>query len=205
MRRIILLTGDSEAPFLADELRRHDPALEIVAALNRDQLGSLMTVDTAQTRLISFCSSVIVPTEILAALGAGAYNFHPGPPEFPGRFPSVFALYKGASQFGVTAHEMTAAVDAGPIITADWFKIPGNCDLAQLEAMSFSALVTIFKRLAPLLIRIERRLTRMPYRWGQHKTKKADVEALCRLTADLSADEIELRRRVCGPFLKDAR
>ncbi|MCB2108921.1 MAG: hypothetical protein KDE14_14525, partial [Rhodobacteraceae bacterium] len=201
--RIILLAGETEASFLAAELKSHDPSLQVDSANDRETLNALIPSLETHTRLISFCSSVIVPAEVLARFGSGTYNFHPGPPEYPGRYPSVFAIYNGAERFGVTVHEMTAAVDAGPIITADWFNLAENCELEQVEEQAYSSLIRIYTRLAPLLVRLDRRLTRMPYRWSGRKTKKSDVEALCCITPGMSADEMERRRRACGAFLKD--
>ena len=60
----------------------------------------------ARARLIAFATPVIVPGRILASLGYGAYNFHPGPPQYPGWAPAHFALYEQANEFGATVHAM---------------------------------------------------------------------------------------------------
>src|SRR5262245_54974871 len=101
--RIILLTGEAEASILAQILRGHNPALEITAVTKAGDLAAAAPGPGA--RLISFCSPVIVPAAFLTGLPGPGYNFHPGPPERPGRYPSVFALYDDAKQFGVTIHE----------------------------------------------------------------------------------------------------
>jgi methionyl-tRNA formyltransferase len=59
-----------------------------------------------RARLIAFTTDVIVPPDILDHLGFGAYNFHPGPPHFPGWAPALFAVHHHATEFGVTAHMM---------------------------------------------------------------------------------------------------
>lgn len=204
MRRIVLLTGEAEAPILAAILRAADASIDVDAALTAPDLDRLMATSVPQTRLVSFCSAVIVPQAILAGCGAGAYNFHPGPPEYPGRFPGVFALYDGAARFGVTVHEMTAAVDAGPIVGAEWFDIPAGCALQQLEELAFMALADKFRILAPMLTRLDRALPRLPYRWSGRKTRKADVDALCRITPGLPQHEVERRHRACGEFLESS-
>ncbi|MDX2142307.1 MAG: formyltransferase family protein [Rhodospirillaceae bacterium] len=186
---------------MTEVLREHRPSLEVETIMSRDALLAAVASDRSGTRLISFCSAVVVPGDVLTALGTPSYNFHPGPPEYPGRYPSVFALYEGAERFGITVHEMAAKVDAGPIISAEWFPIPKDCSLEKLEELAFSALVAKFRVMAHHLATIERPLPRMPYRWSGRKTKKADCTALCRITPGLDADEIARRRRACGGHL----
>lgn len=50
-------------------------------------------------------------------------NFHPAPPEWPGRGSASLALYHGSAVFGATAHVMTAKVDTGPILAVKRFPI----------------------------------------------------------------------------------
>lgn len=196
--RIILLTGAGEAPILAAILRAYAPGLIVDAATTADDLAAMSAGELAGTRLVSFCSAVIVPGALLARLPGPAYNFHPGPPEYPGRFPSIWALYDGAARFGITVHEMLAKVDAGPIVAADWFDIPRDCGLTQLEELAFACLADRFRAMAPHLAVFDRPLIRMPYRWGRRKTTKADADALRRVTPDMDAAEIARRERACG-------
>lgn len=198
LRRIILLTGDSEGPFLEAILRAHDDNLVVDVANTPEALYRACEGDLTGCRLVSFCSSVIVPGPILARLPGPAYNFHPGPPEYPGRYPSIFALYDGAQRFGITVHEMAAKVDAGPIISAEWFAIPPDCDLPQLDEIAYIALAEKFRALSFHLATIARAMTRMPYRWSGRKTTQADALALQRITPDMDAAEIARRKRACG-------
>lgn len=202
-RRIILLTGESEASPLAEILRNADPRMHINTVISATQLHDVFATSQRGARLLSFCSPVIVPAAMLEDLGGPAYNFHPGPPDYPGRYPSVFALYAGATRFGITVHEMVRQVDAGPIVAAEWFVVPENCDLATLEQLAFIELAGKFRQLAPLLVDLERPLPRMPYRWSGKRTSRADCERLCQITPGLSDREIELLRRACGSFLKE--
>lgn len=202
-RRIILLTGESEASPLGEILRTADPRLHITTIISATQLHDVFATSQRGARLLSFCSPVIVPEPMLQDLGTPAYNFHPGPPDYPGRYPSVFALYNGAERFGITVHEMVRQVDAGPIVAAEWFAIPANCDLATLEQLAFLELADKFRKLTPMLVNVERPLPRMPYRWSGRRTSRADCETLCQITPGLTDREIELRRRACGSFLKE--
>ncbi|MGE3335645.1 MAG: formyltransferase family protein [Rhodospirillaceae bacterium] len=200
--RIVLLTQPPEGAVLGKILTAHNPDLEIALVSDKAALENLLAEDLAATRLLSFCSPVIVPARLLQALPGPSYNFHPGPPDRPGRYPSVFAIYDQAAHYGVTIHEMTDRVDAGPIVAAEWFAVPAGAALADLEALSLEYLVAVFKRLAPFLALNANPLPRIFIPWSGVKRTKADCEAICQLTPGLSETEIALRQRACGSLLR---
>lgn len=200
--KIVLLASPIDAPVLADVLRRHNSHLTVTPVATLDDLHAAFTHLPPITRLVSFCSSVIVPAKLLSALSGPAYNFHPGPPERPGRYPAVFALYDRAERFGITVHEMEPPVDSGPIVTAEWFMIPEGADLVTLEGLTFSRLFDAFQRLAPYLVNVARPLPRLMYRWNGRKTRKAECDELCQITPGLDDAEIARRKSACGAFLR---
>ena len=63
-------------------------------------------------------------------------NFHPAPPEWPGKGSASFALFNSDTSFGSTAHIMYREVDSGPILKVYRFPIlPGEtCDSVFLHA-----------------------------------------------------------------------
>jgi hypothetical protein len=196
--RIILLTEEVMVPHLAALLHPHNARLEIVAATDLARLQGACTGPLAGTRLLSFCSPVIVPATLLQCLPGPSYNFHPGPPERPGRYPSVFALYEEAAHFGVTVHEMEASVDSGPIVAAEWFPIPHGADLQELEDLTFMQLFAVFRRLSFHLATIPTPLRRQMVAWRGRKTCKADCDELCAITPGMDPREADRRRRACG-------
>ncbi len=200
--RIVLLTQPPEGAVLGKILTAHNPDLAIALISDKAALARLGEEDLSATRLLSFCSPVIVPGSLLKAMPGPSYNFHPGPPNRPGRYPSVFAIYEKAQHYGVTVHEMTEKVDAGPIVAAEWFSVPAHAAIADLETLSLEYLVAAFKRLAPFLALNSNPLPRIFIPWSGTKRTKADCEAICRITPDLSEPEIELRQRACGSLLR---
>jgi methionyl-tRNA formyltransferase len=134
----------------------------------------------------------------LAALSGPSYNFHPGPPSRPGRYPSVFALYDNDTRFGVTVHEMIATVDAGPIVAVHWFPIPPEASLGALEQLTFRQLVHTFRALAPHLALDPEPLARTADRWSGPKTTRAQADALAQITPAMDEVEVARRRRACG-------
>ena len=200
----ILLTGEAEAEALGELLKAHNPQLNIAPAKDRAALDKACTRIESVTRLISFCSPVIVPKPHLEAMAGGSYNFHPGPPSYPGRYPSVFALYEDQKTFGVTLHEMAERVDEGPIIAAEWFGIPDQCDLESLDTLAFKELVRLFRRWAKPLATRSSLLKPQPIKWSGVKRSKADCDSLCRIDSSTSPEDAEKKKRACGVHLVQA-
>ena len=113
---IILLAGQAEQVAMPPVLRGHNPRLTVISVATSADLAALDPDLLERARLIAFVTPEIVSAHVLAKLGYGAINFHPGPPDYPGWAPSHFALYERATEFGATVHVMVEQVDAGPII-----------------------------------------------------------------------------------------
>ena len=75
-------------------------------------------------------------------------------------------------------------------------------EVAALELRALGVLFSIFKRLAPFLAMNPSALPRIYVPWTGEKRTKAQCDVICRLTPDLDADEIALRTRACGTFLR---
>src|SRR6201999_3118070 len=148
---IILLTGPLEQVALASLLRGHNEQLAIYPVTTPEHLAALGADILHRARLIAFSSPVIVPPLVLAALGYGAYNFHPGPPEYPGWAPAHFALYDGATEFGATAHAMAERVDSGPIVDVVSFDVPSGISVLGLEGLAYAHLAQLYWRLGKWL------------------------------------------------------
>ena len=195
LREIVLLTGEQEGPHLTGFLRQRNPALTVTHVQTRDELTMALHPRRPGVRLIAFCTSTIVSADQLAELECGAYNFHPGPPDYPGRHPASFAIYQGASRFGATAHEMRARVDSGPIIAAEWFDMPATPRLAELERLAFEACIRLWTRLGPALATQSGALPVTDIAWSGRKSTQADLDRLCALPFDIDAQEFDRRRR----------
>ena len=195
---IILLTGALEQPVLAQALRKENPQLTVRAVGTAAELAALAAEDLVSARLIAFATPVVVPRRLLDALGYGGYNFHPGPPEFPGWAASQFALYRGAREFGATAHLMVERVDAGPIVAVERFAIPPRMDVGELEKLTYVHLAKIFWRLLKPLARQSAPLAELPQRWSGRKGTRRDYAALCDIPPNIDKDELERRVRAFG-------
>ena len=196
--KLILLTGEVEAPHLSKMLRKQSSSLIVEAVTNAPGLSAAAQGDLAGVRLVSFLSDVIVPAAILSALDGPAYNFHPGPPAYPGSFVAGFAVYDGATEFGVTLHEMAPSVDSGSIIDVWHFPIPEDAKFLDVERVSYATALQMFADYAPYLATDDTPLPHTDEHWSDRQCTRAEAERLKRIEADLSEEEIVRRYRAFG-------
>lgn len=196
-KRIILLCGDVEAPHLSGLLKRHQPDLEVVWV---NSFGSLLLAadDLTGTRLVAMLTDVIVPESILSRLETPAYNFHPGPPEYPGSHAAGFAVYEDADTFGVTLHEMAIKVDSGPIIEVRRYDMPPSKKFLNVEIIAFEKLMEMFRDHARHLACDDAPLPHSGEEWIGPIRTKAEAKRLSVIEADLTEDEINRRYRAFG-------
>lgn len=196
---IVLLTGEVEALELGNILKRENPALSVVPVFDRAELlEACADPCPGGRRLIAFCTSVIVPAEVLEAVDGPAYNFHPGPPTYPGSHVASFAIYDGAEMFGATAHEMAESVDSGAIVGVEWFRVSDGLRFVDLEILAYQALIRLFMGLAPQLAASDRPLERLDMDWAERATTNRDFERMRAIDETMSEAEIKLRFRAFG-------
>jgi methionyl-tRNA formyltransferase len=195
---IILLTGPVEQAVLTSALLGHNPNLTVHWAASPGDLTRFDADALARSRLVAFATPVIVPSGVLDALGYGAYNFHPGPPAYPGWAPAHFALYEGAAEFGATVHAMAARVDSGPIVEAVHFPIPTGMSVQGLEGLAYAHLAQLFWRLAKYLAMETDPLPTCAMQWGDRRYSRRAYRAICDIPLDISKEELDRRLRVFG-------
>lgn len=195
---IILLTSPEEQPVLAAWLRRHRPQLKIHHAVTAADVDALEPTLLTHARLVAFASHVIVPASVLGALGGGAYNFHPGPPHYPGWAPAHFAIYDRAATFGATAHLMLERVDAGPIVGVETFAVPAGATVHSLECLGYAALARLYQLLAKPLATQSQPLPDLGIVWSGRKGSRRSYAELCEIPLDISKEEFDRRMHAFG-------
>lgn len=201
-RKIVLLTPVEEFKDLSIQVKRIDPKADILHADTLKILRAQVSGFTADDRVISFATPVIVPPGVINMLPSPAYNFHNGPPAYPGLFPACFAIYDGAVQFGATVHEIVEAVDQGPIVGLQMCDIPSTIDRLHLEALSRELLSRLLDKMLPIILDTTRVPSPLDVAWSKRVTRKPDFDALCQLPEGVDAEEFALRLRAVGegPF-----
>ena len=198
---IILQAEKAYSITLLGMLSMEYPKLNIILVNDLSELIPIPFSSLKRSRLISFSSSNIVPAKVLALLGYGAYNFHPGPPSRPGWGAIEKAIYDQDKAFGTTLHFMNEYVDAGPIIAINLFPIPANCNRQTLSDLAFQNLLNLFTQHLKELIESEYELIELPIEWGHKKFTRRDYSAYCIITEDIDQSELELRIRAFqAPF-----
>jgi methionyl-tRNA formyltransferase len=195
---IILLTGAVEQTALASLLRAHNAQLTVRPAATAEDLAALDAAILRRSRLVAFATPVVVLSDILGGLGYGAYNFHPGPPHYPGWAPAHFALYEQAGEFGATVHVMTERVDSGPIVEAALFPIPADINVLGLEGLAYAHLARLFWRFSKALATESEPLLEQPLQWGPKKNSRRAYQAICQIPLDITKEDLDRRLRVFG-------
>jgi methionyl-tRNA formyltransferase len=195
---IILLTGAAEQSTFPGVLLGHNPLLTVIPVSSSAELEALKSDVLRRARLIAFVTPVIVPETILTRLGYGAFNFHPGPPSYPGWAPAHFALYNRETEFGATSHVMTEQVDAGPIIDVALFPIPAEISVLGLEGLAYAHLAQLFWRLAKSLAADPEPPRTLSLRWGGKKYSRRAYRTMCDIPLDIPKDELQRRIDVFG-------
>ena len=198
MRDILLLAEAHDLPGLTDILKRENADVMVAGVSGLEELVAATTSPGSRLRLVCFCTGVIVPGAVLDRLEGPSYNFHPGPPDFRGLYPAVFAINSNARQFGATAHEVAESVDDGAIVAVDLVDMPSDIDRLNLEALSRQVVTQLFIRLAPHLIGCDDALAHIDQQWSGRPWTRKDFEALCLLPDDIEQEEYQRRYRAVG-------
>lgn len=193
---ILLLCPPNDGRHLATALSLHNPRLSLTTVSTATELETAAADAGPDTRLIAFFSSVVVPAAILERLGRPAYNFHPGPPAYPGKHPVAFALYDGATRYGATAHEMLARTDSGPIVGVVEFPVPVGASPAWLRDQAYAATIRLFLLLSHRLATEEAPLPHTALSWGERRCSQRAFDAMRELPPDL--DRAEFDRRIAA-------
>ncbi|MBV9860141.1 MAG: methionyl-tRNA formyltransferase [Alphaproteobacteria bacterium] len=192
---LFLLTDDPlTAVSLGPVLGRHNPNCRVIPVGTAAEIETELGFSNSM-RLVAFCSSSIVPAHLLERFRLGSFNFHPGPPNYPGRYPSCWGSYDGVRRFGVTLHRMVARVDEGPIVAVRWFKVRPPVTRTELSDRSFAAAVELFTSYSERLATAPDLPADPRLAWSGRKTRLADYEAMRVISPDLPAAERERRRR----------
>ena len=129
-------------------------------------------------RIISFCSSLLVPIDCLKRVSYDAYNIHPGPPSYRGVNPQGFALYNNESVYGVTLHRMDSTVDSGEIVATSYFEIKKDTTRRDLAVKSYMEAAGLFLSYMDELLRLEVPLQANGEIWATRLYKKKDLAML---------------------------
>lgn len=205
--RIVVLA--KEKPGLDDAVKfLKGKASEVLVAVgSRNDKFPSELFDTETDILVSYLSPWIIPDRILNNVRKASVNFHPGPPQYPGSGCTNFALYNEENEFGVTAHLMNAKVDTGKILQVSRFPIHPADSVFTLTQRCYEEISRIFPAVMNHLINGDF-LPECNEEWTRKPFTRRELDDLCRITPDMSKDEVRKRVRATvfpnmpGPFIE---
>jgi methionyl-tRNA formyltransferase len=142
--------------------------------------------------IISYLSQWIIPAAVLQRAGMAALNFHPGPPEYPGIGCTNFAIYDRADEFGVTCHHMAPKVDTGGIVSVKRFPVYEEDTVYTLTQRCYSQIISMFYDIFYRIMDNET-LPAAAETWKRKPYLRKELNEICRLTPEMSLEEIERR------------
>ena len=141
--------------------------------------------------LVTYNTSIIVNSSFIDKFDS-AYNIHAASPEFPGRDPHHWAIYRKAKQYGATLHFLEKKVDSGIIIKTHIFNISiNNTPQELLKTANEKSILLLNWCLNNLDKNFPMKNSKI--KWGEIKTKRQDLIDICNLTAIENETEINLR------------
>lgn len=178
-RQLIVVAGDRDRSYLPTYLAETFPALDARVVSDSPSLRAAFAGREEETRILGFLTDVIVPADILNATRLQAVNIHPGPPTYRGSCPDGFAWLDGAREFGATAHEMTADIDAGRILSVRRFPVPLGATREEIAERAFEECLVLFALVVRHCARTDAPLPPAADRWsGPARTKAQYRKAL---------------------------
>ena len=190
----ILFLGKKDNPFAgraADYVRKHFKDPFIFIGDRRDKLPEEVLSWTGDI-LISFIGSWIIPESLLQNISIAAINFHPGSPEYPGTGCTNFAIYNGETEYGVTCHYMKASVDCGNIIAVKRFPITKDDTVFGVTQQCYQLIEIMFYEMMDAVLQ-GKDLPSSTETWKRKPYTRKELNELCYISPDMSAEEMEKR------------
>lgn len=206
IQNVVLVTGLTEAPHLSAIIGDHAPTVGVQHAPDKGAIEQAMkhlSDELATTRLISIATDVIVPAPILSRLPTTGYNFHAGPPNYPGSHPASFAVFEGAEHFGVTLHELTARVDTGGIVAVERFPVRPETTAADLNGEAYAVVIAMFSKWIQRMLSSTDNLPLSEEIWQGPARTRAEAKSLSAPVPEDSGETRERRRRAFSIIPQD--
>ena len=140
--------------------------------------------------LISFLNPAYINKSIRNKIKKNSYNFHPGPPEYPGFGCYNFALLNKTKFYGSTIHVIDDKLDSGEIVNVKKFKISyKNISLEKLISKTHKNLLNQGRKF--ILDLINKNIEfKTKFRWSKKAYTKKQFEKARQIKINDSKSEI---------------
>ena len=197
--KILLLSKNTDyCKIVQNHIKENFSEYQIIEGENGDPFPAL---DWSGDYLISFLSPWIIPEHFLTK-AKYALNFHPAPPKYPGTGCYNFAIYNQENEYGATCHHMESKVDTGNIIQVKLFPMYPEDTVYTLKNRTMDHMLQLFYEILDL-IKKNQPLPTSELHWQRLPYKRKELVELCRITKDMSEQEIS--RRLQATYFPGAR
>jgi methionyl-tRNA formyltransferase len=185
--------------------KKDDPQAEMAAAYTQELFPDTLVVWSRRGMKIpdelkswegdyvfSYLAQWIIPSWLLDKARLGGVNWHPGPPAYPGIGCTNFAVYDGAETFGVTCHYMKPKVDTGQIIEVAEFSVMGSDTVLSITKKCYEHILISYQRQLQSISEGSP-LPNAGVQWKRKPYTRKELDALCVISPDMDADEIQRR------------
>lgn len=171
--------------------KKHFHNTEVYLGINGDKYPKKLN-DKKYDIIISYLSPWILSKKTLSKTKLFNINFHPGPPEYPGIGCYNFAIFNGASNYGVTAHIMEDKVDTGKIIKVKRFKINKKITVDELILKSYLAMFNLYNNILIDFI-IKKKINYSEESWKRRPYTRKQFNKLLIIKNNMTKSEIKKR------------
>ena len=156
--------------------------------------------------IISYLSRWVIPETLTSRAEIASINFHPASPDYPGIGCNNFALYDGASNYGVTCHHMAKTVDTGKIIAVKDFPLTSADTVETLLPRIYDFQLVLFYDVIVQALKTGE-LPSSTREWTRKPYSRKEFNELFIVTSDMSAEEVNKRIRAVSygkfqPYMK---
>ena len=153
----------------------------------------LETLQWSGDYIISYLCPWVLPAALIERANIAAINFHPATPEYPGTGCTNFAIYNNEPVYGVMSHYIDPKVDTGRIISVRRFPVFSRDTVYSLTQRCYAHMLVLYYDILSLIIE-GKPLPLSEETWKKAPYRKKDLDALKRLTLDMT--EAEIARRI---------
>ena len=126
--------------------------------------------------LISFLNPLYIDKTVRKKIMINSFNFHPGPPEYPGFGCYNFALLNKINSYGSTVHVVNDKFDNGEIVDVKRFNISyKKCNLEKLIKMTHKKILLQAKGFIVSILKMHPK-TKKNFKWKRKAYTKKEFE-----------------------------
>ena len=126
--------------------------------------------------LISFLNAVYIDKSVRKKIKINSFNFHPGPPEYPGYGCYNFALLDKVNFYGSTIHIINDKFDNGKILAVNRFEVSyKKLNLDKLIAMTHRSIIKQAKNFIKDILENKLKIN-VKFKWKKKAFTKKEFE-----------------------------